>query len=269
MSKYLYFQDAHCLGKNSVNRLGDYFSDWLIKFNELLSLAKEYQCEAILDGGDLFETKSTAYSVLDEIADRVEQNNIPIYSLFGNHNLNAGHIENSQNTGLSHLQKRSKYFKYLDTIAGKNFIIKGIEYKYNIEEGLQKEEIDFAVRNSNSTWNIGIVHALITPTKFFENASYITPDQIKTNAQLILCSHYHHPFEKKIADTVFLNIGAFGRLAINEAKIEPSVLLIDTEKRDYKIIKLQSAKKANEILIYKNTKKRRCKIRVSKNFLIL
>ena len=252
MSKYLYMQDGHAKGVNSCNRIGDYWSDWLLKFKELVSIAKENKCEAILDGGDLVETKNPSYNVLDEIADIIEEGKIPMYSLFGNHSMNSGHIENSTNTGLAHLQRRSKYFKYLNRFESCESNIVGYEYYYGIEEDIKKNGIMIKVEEKGindlpNQFNVAIVHALVTPKKFFENTSYITPDQIKTNADLVLLAHYHHPFSKKVGNTEFLNIGCFGRLDINEAKITPSVLLLDTDKRSYEVIKLKSAKLGNEV----------------------
>jgi len=251
MSKFLVFSDGHAQGINSRNRLGNYFSDWLIKFDELLSIAKQNKCDAILDCGDLFESDKPSYSIIDQIADRVEKNGIPIYSLFGNHAMSYGNIKNSENTGLAHLQKRSKYFNLLTELGNNNFIIKGIDYSFEVEEQLKKQEIILKSQkkeNDNTIeWKIALVHAMILPNKFFENTSYVQCKDIKTNADLIICGHYHQSFEKKIGNTTFLNVGCFGRLAINEAKLEPSVLLLDTEKRSYEIIKLKSAKKGKEI----------------------
>jgi len=250
MSKFLVFSDGHAQGINSKNRLGNYFADWLIKFDELLSIAKQNKCEAIIDAGDLFESDKPSYSIIDQIADRVEKNGIPIYSLFGNHAMSYGNIKNSENTGLAHLQKRSKFFKYLNLLEGKDWHIQGYDYYFDVENDLKKQGIRSIVNVGikKSTWNVAIVHALVTPNKFFENSSYVQIKDIPTyETNLIICAHYHHPFIKKIKDTTFVNIGCFGRLAINEAKIEPSVLLLDTEKRSYEIIKLKSAKRGNEI----------------------
>jgi DNA repair exonuclease SbcCD nuclease subunit len=249
--KYLGFTDFHLSGKNSRNRLGNYFEDLLLKFDEILLLAKTHNCEAIFDFGDLFETDKPSYNVIDEIADRAEKAKIPIYSLYGNHNMTAGHLENSNNTGLSHLFKRSKWFSYLDMygdndIETKNrFVIKGYDYKYNIEEDIKRDGI--IIEGSDETWKIGIVHALITPSKFFDNVSHIVPEDIQTNANLILCGHYHKPFVKVVGQTTYLNIGCSGRLNIDEANIEPSVVLLDTDTRSYEVIKLKSAKKGSEI----------------------
>lgn len=247
--KLMYFQDLHLKGKNSRNRLGNYFEDCLAKIDEIIQIAKEEKCVAILDGGDIFESYNPSYSVLDALADRFEKAKIELYSLYGNHCMNAGHIENS-NTGLAHLQKRSEYFRYLNHPylncgIQRGFSIIGYDYYYDMETDLKNNGIQ--IEGNKDTWKIALVHALITPTKFFDNVSHVTPEQIQTNADLVLCSHYHHPFKKVVNNTVFLNIGCVGRNNINESDIEPSVLILDTVKRDYEIIKLTSAKKANKI----------------------
>jgi len=245
--KLLYFQDAHLKGKNSRNRLGNYFDDCLKKIDEVIKIAKDNKCSAILDGGDLFESYNPSYSVLDSLADRIDKAKIRVYSLFGNHCMNIGHINN---TGLSHLQKRSKWFKSLDKHfylddTKENIIIKGFDYYYGIEDDIRNNGL--MIEGKDTVWKIAITHATITENKFFEGVSHVTPEQIKTNSNLVLIAHIHKPYKKVINNTTFLNIGCLGRDNIDENKVEPSVLIIDTDKRDYEIIKLKSAKKGNEI----------------------
>jgi len=244
-------QDFHIKGKNSRNRLGNYFEDLLLKFDEIIKIAVEQKCEAIIDGGDLLETKKPSYKVLDQLADRIEEAKIPMYSLFGNHAMHCGHLENSKNTGLAHLQNRSKYFKYLTELNGEDWNIKGFDYYYDIENFIKDQGISIIERLGKGCkspqWNVAIVHALVTPTKFFDTVSHVTLDQIKTNADLVLCAHYHKPFKKVVKNTTYLNIGCAGRDNIDEANIEPSVLILDTSERKYEIIKLSSAKKGKDI----------------------
>lgn len=251
MSKFLYFQDSHVKGKNSINRLGNYFEDWLIKFEELLNIAKENDVEAILDGGDLFHNPIVSYGVVDPIADLVEKYKIPIYSLFGNHSALYHNVENSQNTSLGHLFKRSKYFKYLRCIKRKDFNIVGIDYFHGIEEHLKKGGLYFA--GDEDKWKIAIIHAFITPKPFLPQVSHLVCDDFQTDANLVLVGHYHNEWEKTVPsneflnETKFLDIGCFGRNSISEAKIKPKCVLLDTEKRSYEIIELKTAKKGEEI----------------------
>jgi DNA repair exonuclease SbcCD nuclease subunit len=250
MSKFLYIQDCHCKGKNSVHRLGNYFEDWLIKFDEVLSIAKENNVSEILDGGDLFDSPIVSYSVCDAIVDRVEKSGLNYYCLFGNHSERYHSKEHSFDTTLAHILRRSTNFVYLDHPYLKHgkqrgFSIKGVEYSNNIEEDIKKNGIFFDEK-FNDSWKVAIVHAFVCP-KEFPYASHVVCDDIKTNADLVLVAHYHSQWEKSVSKTQYLDIGCFGRNSITEANIEPSCVLLDTEKRSYEIIKLKTAKKAEEI----------------------
>lgn len=248
---FLYFQDGHFKGRNSQNRLGNYFEDMLLKLDEIISIAKENKCDCLIDGGDMFESDKPSYSVLDAVADKIESSKIHMYSLFGNHTMTCGHIENSQASGLAHLIKRSKYFHLLQDLCvvdGESDIneasLIGIDYEYGIEDKLKDKGIKF---KNNDDWKIAFVHALVTPKKFFDSVAHVTPNEIKTNADLVLVSHYHQPYQKQVKNTMFLDIGCLGRDNIDEANIKPSVLLVDTDKRKYDIIPLKSAKPGHEI----------------------
>lgn len=246
MSKFLYFQDGHAKGKNSINRKGDYFSDWLLKFDELLKIAKENHVEAIIDGGDLIDSPIVSYSVCDAIVDRVEKAKIKFYCLFGNHAERYHSKEHSFDTTLAHILRRSKYFQYLDFIVGNDFLIKGIEYNHNIEEEIKKNGIDFVAKGKKDIWKIAVVHAFICPEPF-PYASHVVCTDIKTNVNLVLVAHYHKDWSTRVNDTLYLDIGCFGRNSINEAHIEPKCILLDTETRKIEVIVLQSAKKAEEV----------------------
>lgn len=247
MSKSLYFQDGHFSGVNSAYYISNYFNDNLLLLDELIELANQYKCDKILDGGDLLHTPEPSYRVLDEIANRVEKGGIPIYSLFGNHASLYHDIKHSRYTGLAHLQKRSDYFRYL----GNKFqglddcIIQGIEYSHNVEEEIKKDGIIFNPKY-NDFWKIAIVHAFVCPKKF-PYASHVVCSDIKTNADLVLVAHYHSQWKKKVNNTQFIDIGCLGRRSITERDIKPTVLILDTDKREIKEIELKSAKKGSEI----------------------
>jgi len=242
--RYLYLQDFHIKGKNGCNRLGNYFDDILLKWDEILKIAKDNKCEAILDGGDFLSTANPSYIILDQIADRIEKSGLVMYSLLGNHTMRFAHVENSQYVGLMHLQKRSKSFRPISELEIYGVELIPVEYNYEIENVLKEEGISF---KSTDEWKIGIVHALVTPKKFFDEVAHLTPEQFKTNGDLILVAHYHHPYEIKVGETTFLNIGCTGRNSITEHEIKPSIAILDTEKRSYEVIELKSAKPGMEV----------------------
>src|SRR6185295_20178065 len=175
MSKFLYYQDGHISGRNSVNRTGCYLTDWLTKFDELITIALENKVEAILDGGDLFHSPIVSYNVCDAIVDRIEKSGLTYYCLFGNHSERYHSKEHSHDTTLAHILRRSRNFRHLNVIEGKDFAIVGIEYCHNVEE--QLKEIGLELPYEKNIWRLAIVHAFITPEPF-PFASHVVCDDI-------------------------------------------------------------------------------------------
>lgn len=245
--KYLYFQDGHVKGINPSSRIDNYYESWIMKFKEILFLAKEHKVEAIIDGGDLLDTPMVSNSIIDEILDLVEANGIPIYVMWGNHTLIGHHKETSNGTSLAHMFRRCKLFKDCSggCEVGSDFHIDFIDYDHNIEEKLKTNGIQMDTKESY--WKIAIVHAFITPKPFLPTVLHVVADDIKTNADLVLVAHYHAVWKKQVGKTTFLDIGCIGRCKISEADINPTVLLLDCKKRNYEFIALQSAKKGAEI----------------------
>lgn len=242
--KFLYQQDGHFKGKNPGGRLDNYSESWLIKFQEYLDLGDEYEVDAYLDGGDLFDIPNISNIFLDRIIDMIEEKGKPYYALYGNHCQIGQNIGTSQGTSLAHTFRRSKLIQPMwALVKPKNYCIGGFDYYFGIEEDIKKEGINF----KNTGWKIAIVHAFITPKPFLPEVSHIVYDEIKTNADLVLVAHYHEQWEKEHEGTTFLDIGNLGRCARSEYKIKPSCLFINTDKREWKQIELKSAKPGNEI----------------------
>ena len=245
MNKFLYLQDPHLKGKNSINRQGNYFADMLVKYDEIIEICQQRNIDTILDGGDTVDTPIVSYSVIDQFVDKIEKAELQYYFLFGNHAERYHSKEHSSDTSMAHILRRSKNFKYLEKIEGKDFVICGLEYSHTVEEDL-KNGWEFVPDFYKDYWKILIAHAFISP-KLFPYASHIVCDDIKTNADLVLVAHYHSQWEKKVGNTQYLDIGCLGRNSVTEANIEPSVIILDTDKRSYEVIKLKSAKAGHEV----------------------
>jgi DNA repair exonuclease SbcCD nuclease subunit len=252
MNKYLYFQDAHVKGVNPVARTDNYYESWIAKFKELLSIAKDREVDAIIDGGDLLDIEKVADSIVDDILDLIEATGIPVYILWGNHAMVGHHIETSSRTSLAHMIRRCKLLKAgVTEIKEKTHVLKFIDYDHNVEERLREEGIIFNDGKPEPKWHVAIVHAFVTPKPFLPTVLHVVADDIKTNADLVLVAHYHAVWEKQVGKTLYKDIGCFGRCAINEADVEPSAMLLDfsqkSETINYEVIKLKSAKAGTEV----------------------
>jgi len=246
--KIAYYQDSHIYGRNSANRIGECYNDIMQKIREVHKIAKEQKCKKIIHGGDIWENCVVSNLMVDEFVDIVEKYKIPLEVIWGNHDEINGNIETSKGSSLAHICRRSKLINILNDNDDLNeeFTIKPLHYKHGIEDEIKENGIIFS-KDSLNSWKIAIVHAFVTEKPFLPQVMHIVYDKIKTNADLILIAHYHHNWNKKVENTEYLDIGCLGRLNINEADIEPSMLILDTEKRSYEIIKLKSAKPGSEI----------------------
>ena len=250
MNKYLYYQDFHIKHKNPHSRVDEFYTSCIIKFKEILSIAKEKQVDAIIDGGDFWDIPIVSNTLVDEVLDLIEETNIPLYLMYGNHNMISHHKETSGESSTTHMLRRSKILRDANDIIEKSHVIKFIDYNHAIEEKIKDEGIFF---DNIPKWKIGIVHAMLTDKAFLPTVLHVQAKDVTTNADLILVGHYHQPWKVQSGKTTFLDIGCIGRSSIAESEIEPSVLYLDFSKKieniseAYEIIKLKSAKPGSEV----------------------
>lgn len=240
--KFLYCTDLHIKGKNPVNRLDNYYQSCLKKIDEIIKIAKDTECSFIVCGGDLFDSPNVSNTIIDDFVDRVEQSNIEWHVVPGNHDMNSHNWELSKSSALAHIFRRSTMIKLLSTIKTSNLVIRGLEYYHDIETDLKKDGL---MHSYEDKFTIAIPHAFISIKPFFKEVSHICAKDLKTNFDLILCSHFHMSFDETINETRFLNTNSIGRTAITEQH-KPQIAIIDTAK-DIVKMNLDSAKKANDI----------------------
>jgi DNA repair exonuclease SbcCD nuclease subunit len=255
--KLLYLTDTQIRGINSENRIGDYYSDVMIKIKEIIFLSKGLKVNYVIHGGDLFDSNLVSNVISDYLIDSIEESKIIWYIVRGNHDELNNHPELSKASSLDHIFRRSKFIKHLDILEDEKIIIKGYDYYYGIENNIKENGLICPIKNKK--FRIAIIHAFFTEKPFLPSVLHIPIQEIETNFDLILSGHNHIYFHKIIDETEFYNLGCIGRLDINEGDVEPSVLFIDTNEKVYRVIKLKSAKKKEEIFDLK-------KIEVNKIF---
>ncbi|MHA1757229.1 MAG: hypothetical protein ACTSVV_10700, partial [Promethearchaeota archaeon] len=153
----------------------------------------------------------------------------------------------SKSSALAHTFRRSEYIRELDRILEfkkEKVAIYPYPYYFGIEEEIKKIGL---MQKHPEYFTIASTHAFITIKPFLKQVLHIQAKDIKTNFDLILCSHFHSVFDEVINNTRFINSGTLTRLSITERNHEPQIIIIDTEKRSAEFIKLKSAKLAEKI----------------------
>lgn len=244
--RFLYLTDSHIRGINPSSRKGDYYHDIMEKISEVISLSKKLKVNYVIHGGDLWDSNNVSNIMIDDFVDIVEQSKIPWHILPGNHDLVGHDWENSKGTALAHIFRRSKLIHIFDWIHDNKYCLQGFKYYHNIEKDIKEKGL--ICHKTNAKFKIAVVHALITLKSLPYQAMHVVMKDIKTDFDIILCGHNHHGWGiKEIKGTKFINISSLGRRKIDEADIKPSVLYVDIETKELKIIELKSAKPKEEV----------------------
>ena len=245
--KFLYCTDIHIKGKNPVNRIDNYYQSCLEKIDNIIDIAKVNKCDCIVCGGDLFDSPYISNTVVDDFVDRVEDSELMWWVVAGNHDMTSHNWELSKSSALAHIFRRSTSVRLLNEIdltdTLDNVYIKGYNYYHNIEEDFKEKGL---FHKQGKAFTIAVPHAFISIKPFFKDVAWICAKDLKTNYDIVLCSHFHVTFDEIINDTRFINSNAIGRVSII-AKHQPEVLIVDTVTRDIKKIKLDKAKEIEEI----------------------
>jgi len=241
--EYIYCSDVHMRGKNSVYRIGDYYHDCLGKFAETVNLASQTENKILIVGGDLFDSFLVSNSIIDDVLDIIEDAKIKVFIVYGNHDLRTCNVDRA--SSINHMVRRSNNVSILEELEGDDFIIKSMHYQFGIEEYISREGLKF---EETSKLKIAIPHAFITIKPFLPMVAHIQAKEIETNADIVLCSHFHSDWGiKEVNGTRYVNVGCFGRLTINEVKHMPKVVKVNTKDNTIEIIPLQLAKKGENV----------------------
>lgn len=239
--KILLFADSHIGGRNPKSRIDNYYQSCLQKFDEIIELSKK--CDIIICAGDFWDSPIVANSLVDDILDRIDVNKKDFYFIYGSHDMSYYNIESSTSSSLSHMIRRSKYVKHLKEIEDKDFYIKGYDCTFQGEQMIKDNGI---IHTSNKKLTLAITHQFITIKPFLKEVLHIQAKNIRTNYDIIYCSHFHHSFDEIINVHRFINLNSIGRTDIREQH-QPQIAILDTETGQIEKIQLKSAKKSEEI----------------------
>jgi len=236
--KFLYITDLHLRTQKPINRTDeDYFSEQFKKLTQIFTYVKSNKIKYLFIGGDIFDVASSSYklfvatlSFFMELSKFCE-----IYTICGNHDILGGSKDTIDRVALGGLLA-SGAVKKLETLSIDNVHIRGLDYR------LIPDKSDYMTQSKKDK-KIIISHDMIVPHNDFPFDVFCVED-IETNYDLVLCSHYHIPFEKKKGKTLFLNPGSLMRLKLVEDNVNrlPQMLLVEILKTKikYEFIQLKA-----------------------------
>lgn len=255
--KFLFFTDTHIRASNPSSRKDDYIESLKLKFVEVGEIAKKYNVDYILHGGDLFDRPDVPVRVVGSFANILSSYNKPIYIISGNHDI-YGHNPKTVERSMLGLLDQINFVKLINfqepIVLEKDSLkvqISGVPYIYDIDSNYK--DYYFPERLDNVDYHIVMIHSFLIDKPFIDSISHTLIDEIKdVDADIVLAGHYHSGFGiKRFNDRYFVNPGSLARTYNSKAEINriPAVAIIELTEDEIIIeeVKLKSAKNGEDI----------------------
>lgn len=224
--KILYGADFHLRASTpSCRKDSDFYKTQLDKLRQVVKIARDENVDYILNGGDFFDSHDPTNRLMHDTMAILNQSEAHIIVNPGNHDIFGANTATLYRSGLGILWQAGLIESYsgrTDTWLGDGVIVRFLPYSLSITED------DYNFKNKST----GVVHIIVNHDMLvthFVPYPHKLVSELKTNADVVLCSHWHAQFLERPGkgDTLFLNPGPLSRQTTHEAKIEPSVAILD------------------------------------------
>jgi len=222
----LLFSDAHVRGTTPKSRLDDYPTALWNKFQQISKIIVERNIDAVLNTGDLFDIPDLSTSIVNKYLELFVSWKVPVYSVVGSHD-KFGYNDNTLlRTALGTLMAAGVVKIVNETeCIGFNTLLAGVSHSYSLDENSNDY---FRSKGTLKDFMIQLCHGMVVDKPWIYGKHTLI-NNIKTDADLIVCGHYHPGFkETKINNTTFINIGSLGRVERTPRLYSPRVLYINT-----------------------------------------
>ena len=231
----LFFTDIHYRGNNPVSRKDDYPRAILNKVGQIIDLAHIYKVDALVDGGDTFDSVSPANSVIYELAEVYVKASVPLYKILGSHEtVGYNYSLDTRKRTASGILDISEVVSILDKPVvieggGVPILLGGVHHQFSQYE---TNDFDpFGDVDIGDCFPIAAVHGMLTREPFM-GPHVLVEDALVGPSRLVLSGHNHTPFRCIRSDGVeFINPGAVARVDNTEKERQrtPKVVLISVD----------------------------------------
>ena len=232
--RFAYLTDLHIKGVNPEHRLDNYPEAICLKLESFGWGIAQNGIQFVLIGGDVFDIPKVSNKLLGNVSRIMRNWRVPIYVLPGNHDIyghNLSTLEHTSlgllaNAGVIHLLIRGQSPYVFNIMSDPDCPAVSITAMEYIDDGSKCSDIydprDYQVDRMKGDINIIAAHAMIMPNPS-PHFQCIDIAGIETNADMILCGHFHQRFEYTNQNgTLFLNPGPSGRTDSSSYNIDPN-----------------------------------------------
>jgi len=231
--------DWHLRSTNPRNRVDDFFRTQLSKVIEVFKVAREHDCKAILQPGDLWDSYNPSRLLMAVYMKLLLDNkNIPVLTVLGQHDM-----------AMRSFQAVNRTASFLFDCAGALKIVGLDEKPYFLVEdekepktdvvavwGMSFGQGDYTPKRIKDVFNIVLAHASVGDKALYEGHELTHPKEFLKNrleADLAVLGDYHYAFSDEYEGRQILNTGCLVRKTVAQKDLEliPTVIIYDTKTR--------------------------------------
>lgn len=225
--------DTHNRFQAPIRRVDDFFVTQSNKWEQALNIFRSNSCSIILQAGDMFDSENVSLLVIAHYIEKFKRFGIPIYSIFGQHDLYMYSLRLIERTPLAVLRASG--------VA--NLLGEKASCVYTPRRGDKLPPIhiyganfgqEIPVPEDKKALNILVVHKMIGNKPLYPGQEITEPKTfLRRNPEykLVLCGDYHYPFYEDYKGRSIINTGCLVRKTCSEQDLfhQPTVAVYDTE----------------------------------------
>ena len=241
--KFIFCADSHLRATTPACRKdSDFYQVQFDKLRQIEQIAFARGVTHILHGGDLFDAHNPPLQLVFDLINELNVHTATWVVNPGNHDVFGETTETLGRSGLGVVAAAGfieVVEKPTDKVFG-NTIVRFIPRTKPVDMTL----FMFDKIEVGKVYDI-VPHMMLVPRSV--PYSHFLISDVKTNADLVLCSDYHGWFNEKQGHTRFLNSGSLTRQSVTEKDAKPGVWFVDTDQTKVEFIELK-VRPASEVI---------------------
>jgi DNA repair exonuclease SbcCD nuclease subunit len=233
--KLLLTGDKHIRYAAPENRIDDFFEVQLAKEREMLEIAGEHDCQAILQPGDMFDSPNPPRYAMSRYIELYHEFGTEIFTVLGQHDTSMRNLDAAVKKTASYLLQSAGVIKIIGLDGKHESLYGGAETVCLHGLSFEQEAVPVPVEG---VFNILMAHASVGDKPLFPGQALEGPREYARRHpgfDLILLGDYHYPYEDKWQNTDIINCGVSIRKTVDKRELEhkPHVIVYDTDTRLY------------------------------------
>ncbi len=218
----VYVTDTHFRASNPRSRVDDYSGAVLAKFDWVVNYAIEQKVDAIIHGGDWFDTFEASESVkirLMWILNKAREHKIPVVTTPGSHDVHGYNLDTLGRASLGVLEaggmvtvlRRGDSWIWMDPAQGDGVSIIGCPHSIDLDS---EDDRYYIQRSGVDGFVILIAHGNLVDHELPDGFDHTRIENVKVDADLVLSGHYHagYALHRRVDGVTFANPGSLARV---------------------------------------------------------